>query len=144
MDLHVHSHNPARSLAAAGIFLAMLVTALSLWTAIPLSWLYIGSKVSQSQFPSQGPYMVVAIGILLSIVFVAWLLGRLNSLYIHLTGTNRLAPMRPNWLRSMRDSGPEKGSTTVVEAVLMSSVILAAIALTAWFFLLAGSPIPNQ
>ncbi len=26
----------------------------------------------------------------------------------------------------------------------MSSVILAALALTVWFFLLAGSPIPNQ
>ena len=33
---------------------------------------------------------------------------------------------------------------TVVEAVLMSSVMLAALALTVWFFLLAGSPIPNQ
>ena len=33
---------------------------------------------------------------------------------------------------------------TVVEAVLMGSVMLAALALTVWFFLLAGSPIPNQ
>ena len=33
---------------------------------------------------------------------------------------------------------------TVVEAVLMASVMLAALALTVWFFLLAGSPIPNQ
>jgi hypothetical protein len=32
----------------------------------------------------------------------------------------------------------------VVEAVLMGSVMLAAVTLTIWFFLLAGSPIPNQ
>ena len=35
-------------------------------------------------------------------------------------------------------------SVTVVEAVLMTSVMLAALALTLWFFLLAGSPLPDQ
>jgi hypothetical protein len=44
----------------------------------------------------------------------------------------------------MRDSSPVQGSVTVVEAVLMASVMLAALALTVWFFLLAGSPIPNR
>ena len=68
----------------------------SLWTAIPLSWVYIASKVSHTQFPSGGPYAVVAVGIIVSILIVAWLIGRLNSLYIRITGTNRLAPMRPD------------------------------------------------
>ncbi|HEU4736736.1 MAG TPA: hypothetical protein VFS48_06900 [Solirubrobacterales bacterium] len=134
----------ARGLAASLIFVAMLFTALAIWTLIPLGWIYIGSKVSSTQFPSQGPYFVVAAGILISILLVAWLIGRLNRLYIQVTGTNRLAPMRPAWLKSMRDSSPQAGSTTVVEAVLMGSVILAALTLTFWFFLLAGSPIPNQ
>jgi hypothetical protein len=44
----------------------------------------------------------------------------------------------------MRDTSPSDHSVTVVEAVLMSSVMLAALALTVWFFLLAGSPIPNR
>jgi hypothetical protein len=35
-------------------------------------------------------------------------------------------------------------SVTVVEAVLMASVMLAALALTLWFFFLAGSPLPDQ
>ena len=52
--------------------------------------------------------------------------------------------MRPAWLKSMRDTAPVQGSVTVVEAVLMASVMLAALALTAWFFLLAGSPLPDQ
>ena len=134
---------PARGLAAAVLFVAMLLAALSIWTAIPLSWIYIGSKVSDTQFPSGGPYFVVAVGIIVSIVLIAWLIGRLNRLYIQITGTNRLTPMRPTWLKSMRDSSA-KGTTTVVEAVLMGSVMLAAVTLTIWFFLLAGSPIPNQ
>jgi hypothetical protein len=139
MNAHTHTYDAGRGLAAGAIFLAMLLAAFSLWTVIPLSWVYSASK-----FPAGGPYAVVAIGILASILFVAWLIGRLNNLYVHITGTNRLAPMRPTWLRSMRDSGPAPQSVTVVEAVLMSSVTLAGIALTIWFFLLAGSPIPNQ
>jgi hypothetical protein len=144
MARDLHTHGAGRMLAAAAIFLAMLVAAFSLWTAIPLSWIYIGSKVSESQFPSEGPYMVVAVGIIVSIVFIAWLIGRLNQLYIDVTGTNQLTPMRPTWLKSMRDTPTARATTTVVEAVLMASVLLAALALTAWFFLLAGSPLPNQ
>jgi hypothetical protein len=139
-----HGNAPARSMAAAVVFVAMLLAALSIWTAIPLSWIYIGSKVSHTQFPSSGPYFVVAAGIVVSVLVVAWLLGRLNRLYVQVTGTNRLTPMRPTWLRSMRDTSSVQGTTTVIEAVLMGSVILAAITLTIWFFLLAGSPIPNQ
>jgi small-conductance mechanosensitive channel len=138
------AHHPAQSLAAAFVFLAMLLAAFSLWTAIPLSWVYIASKLSHTQFPSGGPYAIVAVGIIASVLIIAWLIGRLNNLYIRLTGTNRLAPIRPSWLKSMRDTAPIQGSVTVVEAVLMSSVLLAALALTVWFFLLAGSPIPNQ
>jgi hypothetical protein len=139
-----HRDAPARSMAAAVVFVAMLLAALSIWTAIPLSWIYIGSKVSHTQFPSTGPYFVVAAGIVVSVLVIAWLIGRLNRLYVQITGTNRLAPMRPTWLRSMRDTSSAQGTTTVVEAVLMGSVILAAVTLTIWFFLLAGSPIPNQ
>jgi len=144
MATHSHSVGPARGLVAGIVFVAMLLAALSIWTAIPLSWIYIGSKVSQTQFPSGGPYFVVAVGTLVSILLVAFLIGRLNRLYIQITGTNRLTPMRPTWLKSMRDTSPRPGSTTVVEAVLMGSVLLAALTLTVWFFVLAGSPIPNQ
>lgn len=138
------THRPVQSLAAGFVFLAMLLAAFSLWTAIPLSWIYIASKLSQTQFPAGGPYAVVAVGIVSTVLIVAWLIGRLNNLYIRLTGTNRLAPIRPNWLKSMRDTAPMAGSVTVVEAVLMASALLAALAFTAWFFVLAGSPIPNQ
>jgi hypothetical protein len=144
MATNAHTHGPARAIAAAIVFLAMLLAAFSLWTAIPLSWVYIASKLSHTQFPSGGPYAIVAVGIIASVLFVAWLIGRLNALYVRITGTNRLAPMRPSWMKSMRDTAHVQSSVTVVEAVLMSSVMLAALALTVWFFLLAGSPIPSQ
>jgi hypothetical protein len=133
-----------RGIAASIVFFGMLLTALALWTAIPVGWLYIGSKVSQTQFPAEGPYAIVAVGIIVSIVADAWLIGFLNSVYMRITGTNRLSPMRPSWLKSMRDSSPMRSGTTVVEAVLMASVMLAVLVFVGWFFLLAGSPIANQ
>jgi hypothetical protein len=133
-----------RGLAASVIFVAMLIASLSLWTAIPLGWIYIGSQVSDTQFPSEGPYIVVAVGIIVTVTLDAMFIGWLNRLYTRVTGTNRLTPMRPTWLRSMRDSQTPVGTTTVVEAVLIGSVILALVAITVWFFLLAGSPLPNR
>lgn len=144
MATRSHAVSLPRGIAAALVFLVMLLAALSLWTAIPLSWIYIASKVSHTQFPSQGPYMVVAVGIVLTVLVDAWLIARLNHLYMRITGTNRLSPLRPAWLKSMRDTSAPVGTTTVVEAVLIGSVLLAVAAFTAWFFVLAGSPIPNQ
>ena len=136
--------NMGRNLAATAVFFAMLLAAFSLWTLIPLGWVYIASKLAHSQFPSIGPYMIVIVGIIATVLVDAWLIGRLNDLYIRVTGTNRLVQTRPNWLKSLRDTGPVHNSVTVVEAVMMSSVMLAAMALVTWFFLLAGSPIPNR
>jgi hypothetical protein len=144
MASNARSEGRGTGLAAGVVFLAMLLAAFSLWTAIPLTWIYIGSKVSESQFPSGGPYAVVGVGIIVSIVVIAWLIGRLNGLYVRITGTNRLEPIRPTWLRSMRDTTRAQGSVTVVEAVLMASVMLAAATLMVWFFFLAGSPLPDQ
>jgi hypothetical protein len=139
-----HHISAARGIAASLVFVVMLLAALGLWTAIPLGWIWIGSKVSETQFPAEGPYAVVAIGILFTTLADAWMIGKLNDVYVRITGTNRLAPMRPNWLKSMRDTTSPMGTTTVVEATMMGSVILALIVFTGWFFLLAGSPIPNQ
>jgi len=136
--------SPIRGMTASAIFIAMLLAALSLWTAIPVGWIWIGSKIADTQFPAAGPYAIVAVGIVLTILFDAWLIGRLNALYVHVTGTNRLGPMRPTWLKSVRDTGHARGTTTVVEAVMMGSVLLAGAVFVAWFFLLAGSPLPNQ
>src|SRR4051812_8330383 len=144
MATSTRTRRAGEGLAAGFVFVAMLVAAFSLWTAIPLSWVYIGSKLSETQFPSGGPFAIVALGIVPPILFVAWLIGRLNNLYIRITGTNRLEPIRPTWLKSMRDATPVRNSVTVVEAVLMTSVMLAVLAFTVWYVLWAGSPIPNQ
>ena len=130
--------------AATIVVVAMIVAALSLWTVIPLSWVWIGSRVSQTQAPSGGPYMVVLVGIVISILLISWLISRLNRLYVRITGSYDVGAIRPRWLRSMRDEPERHDDPTVLETVIVSSVILAIMALMLWFFLLAGSPIANQ
>jgi len=131
---------PHRTFAAGLLALVMLLSALSLWTAVPLAWLWIGSQLAATQFPSMGPYAVVFFGSVFSILFVAWLLGLMNELYLRLTGTHSVEPIRLGWLRSMRDSQLQQ-PPTLLETVIVGSVIIAAVALVLWFFLYAGSPL---
>jgi hypothetical protein len=139
-----HTRRAGRGFAAAIVVVAMLVAALSLWTVIPLAWVYIGSRLSDTQFPSGGPYMIVLFGIVISILVIAWMLGRLNRVYVRITGTNTVEPIRPAWLKSMRDSPTAPRAPTVLETVIVGSVLLAGVAMGLWFFLIAGSPLPNQ
>ena len=133
-----------RNVAAKVLVLLMIVAALSMWTAVPLGWVWIGSQLSDTQAPAGGPYMVVLFGIVISILLLSWLLSRLNQVYIHLTGTSTVEPIRPAWLKSLRDSEAPRPYPTVLETVIVTSVVLAIISATAWFLLLAGSPLPSQ
>jgi len=132
--------------AAAGVVVAMMVLgAFSMWTVIPFGWIWIGSKVSQTQQPSGGPYMVVFAGIVISICAMAWILSRLNRVYVRITGSSRL-PSRylPGWRKSLSDERSRLQGPSVLEAVILSSVLLAGVAMAIWFFIAAGSPLPTQ
>ena len=68
-------------LGATAIVLAMIFCAMMLWIGIPLGWLFIGSQVVDTTQPSMGPYMLVAVGIIGSVIVDAMILGRLNRAY---------------------------------------------------------------
>jgi hypothetical protein len=120
--------------------LLMLLLALSLWTLVPLAWLWIGSQLAATQFPSLGPYAIVLFGVIGSILVVAWVIGLMNELYLRLTGSHTVEPIRLGWMRSMRDSELRQ-PLTLLEAVVIGSVVIAAISFVVWFFTLAGSPL---
>ena len=134
---------PAGWIAAAAVAVAMTLAALSLWTVVPIGWIWIGSKIASSQFPSGGPYMVTFFGIVASILILGWVIGWLNRYFVRLTGSDSVASIRPIWLRSSRDTVVAR-RTTVLEAVIASSVVLAIVTFGVWFFVAAGSPLPNQ
>lgn len=141
-------HAPAAagaSLAAAFVVAVMVLGAMSMWTVIPFGWIWIGSMITDTQAPSGGPYMVVFFGIVCSILAMAWVLSRLNRLYVRITGTEKL-PSRylPAWRKSLSDERADPHGMNVLEAVILASVLLAGVAMFIWFFIAAGSPIPSQ
>jgi hypothetical protein len=129
----------------AGVLVAvMVVAAFSLWTVIPFGWIWVGSMISSSQAPSMGPYAVVFFGIVISIIAVVLLLAWLNRIYADLVGTTELDPQRIRLVRSLSDERRPMRNWSVMEAVILASVLAAGFAMLVWFFVSAGSPLPNQ
>lgn len=133
--------NKSHRIAAGFVAFVMLIAALSLWTIIPLAWLWIGSQLAATQFPSLGPYAVVLFGVIASILVVAWLLGLMNELYMNLTGTRSVEPIRMGWMKSLRDSEKAHLPPSVLEMTIVGSVLIAFVCMMAWFLTIAGSPI---
>ncbi|MGI8511548.1 MAG: hypothetical protein ACR2NH_02865 [Solirubrobacteraceae bacterium] len=121
----------------------MTFAALMLWIGIPLGWLYIGSLLVDSSQPSMGPYMVVVVGIVATVVADAMLISRLNRYYQRVTQTDGHVRVRLPWMRSMRGERDSGRETTVLDVILIGSVALAALTAGLWFFLLAGSSLPG-
>ena len=136
---------PVLGAAAAVVVAVMILGAFSMWTVIPFGWIWIGSKISTTQQPSGGPYMVVFVGIVCSIVGMAWVLSWLNRLYVRITGSHKLPThYLPAWRKSLSDERESPHGMSLLEAVILFSVVLAGLAMAAWFFVIAGSPLPNQ
>jgi hypothetical protein len=134
----------ARRVAATGIAGVMLLAAFSLWTVIPFGWIWIGSKLSKSQAPSAGPYMLVFFGIVVSIIVVVLVLAWLNRLYEDLVGTTEVHVERVMLWRSLSDERKRVRRWSVMEVVLLTSVFGAFVAMGIWFLFIAGSPLPSQ
>jgi hypothetical protein len=141
-------HAPAAAgagLAATFVVAVMVLGAFSMWTVIPWGWIWIGSMITDTQQPSGGPYTLVFVGIVCSIIAMGWVLSWLNRLYVRITGTPKLpARYLPAWRKSLSDEREGRGGMNVLEAVILASVLLAGAAMAIWFFFAAGSPIPSQ
>src|SRR3954467_8365234 len=109
----------AAGMAATFVIAAMGLGAVSMWTVIPYGWIWIGSMLSTTQAPSGGPYMVVFVGIVCSIVAMAWVLSRLNRLYVRITGSPQLpARYLPAWRKSLSDERSSPQGPNVLETVI--------------------------
>jgi hypothetical protein len=145
MEQQVRRARPVAGAAAGFVVALMVLGAFAMWTVIPFGWIWIGSKVSQSQEPSGGPYLVVFAGIVISICAMAWILAQLNAVYVRITGSARL-PRRylPAWRKSLSDERGSPYGMSVLEGVILASVLLAGLAMLIWFFIAAGSPLPSE
>jgi hypothetical protein len=133
---------PRRLLGALLIGL-MAVGSVLLWIGIPVGWLYLASRLTDSPQPSMGPYLLVLVGIPTTMVAVGKVLAALDRTYGRVTGTGPAARAQAPWHRSLRgDRRPARGRS-VLDVVMVLSVGLAVVCLAVWFFLFAGSSLPT-
>jgi hypothetical protein len=108
--------------ASAALVLLMLVGCLFLWVGVPIGWLWIGSQVQGSTGNVGTAIAVMLIGAIVSIVALAWVLGRLNRVHEH--------------LRAAR--GADQTGPPLLEVVLVVTAAVALVGFAIWFFVFAG------
>ncbi len=127
-----------------------IVGALAIGFGVPLAWVWIGSKIQGTTGESSvdsSTAAVMLVGIVftyMAILFVAgWTQDRLRG--DGEEGAEEPRPVRHPWTRSTRDEPyrPGERKLTPIEAIFVTTAIVASVAFMAWFFLFAGSPLPN-
>ena len=132
-------------LAQAGLVLFMAIGSVGLWIAVPLFWLWLGSQLQQSSQPSMGPYLVVIIGIGISVFVLARLLASADRAFARASGGSDVVRVRLPWHRSMRGERDVDAAQprTILTVVMTISVGLCVLCFGIWFFFFAGSPLPS-
>lgn len=129
--------------AKVGLIALMSLGSLLMWVAVPILWLWIGSRLSTTTQGKIGPYVVVIIGIPVSMAVIAKVLGVLNRTYARMAGTEPTGRITRPWLRSLRGERGESHPRTVLDTVMIATVATAVVALAIWFFFFAGSSLPT-
>jgi hypothetical protein len=129
--------------AAIFLVLLMAVGSVALWLVVPLAWIYLAASLVKTTQPTLGPYVLIIVGVPISMFIVGKLLYRLNGVYERLTGQDAEVRVQLPWHRSMRGERVAQRRTTVLELVMIISVSIALVAFGIWFFFFAGSSLPN-
>ena len=125
------------------LVLLMAVGSVFLWLVVPIGWLWIASHATDTSAPTLGPYLLVIFAIPVTMWIVGRLLYRTNHLYERVTGQDAEVRVQLPWHKSLRDSASSGRRTTVLDVVMISSVAIALIAFSIWFFFFAGSSLPG-
>ena len=113
-----------RTGAGAALLLAiMILGSIVLWVGTPLLWLWIGSQVQGTTQSLSIALAVAFIGVIVSVMLLASLLGRLSDVY----RDNRMA-------RGGADPG-----YVVLEGVLVVSAGVTMTVFAVWFLFFAGA-----
>lgn len=130
-------------LSAALLIGLMAIGSVVLWIGVPLGWIWLASNIVDSSEPSMTPYVMVLVGIPLTMVVVGKGLSQLNRVYGEVTGTTPTVRVVLPWHRSMRGERDAGHPRTVLDVVMVCSVAIALVLFALWFFLFAGSSIPT-
>jgi hypothetical protein len=121
----------------------MAVGSVLLWIGVPVGWLYLASRLTDSSQPTMGPYVLVLVGIPATMIVVGKALAALDRTYGRVTGTASRTRVQSPWHRSLRGDRRPSRPRSVLDVVMVFSVTLAVVCFAVWFFLFAGSSLPT-
>jgi hypothetical protein len=131
----------ARPIANAALITLMVVGSFAVWTVIPIAGVWVASQLSDSNVQmGVVPLMVAAGGIPAAMLFAIALLARVEGLHMRLTGAAPQGRVVPAWRRSLGDS--RSVQLTLLDRIMIASVLAAMITMAVWFFAFAGSSLP--
>ena len=132
------------TLAKVALIALMVLGSLLLWIVVPLGWLWLGSQLqSSTQRTGFGPYILVIVGIAVSMFIVGKALAALSRTYGRVSGAPAVVRVRLPWHRSLRGEEDARQPRTVLDVVMVVTVATALAAFAIWFFLFAGSSLPG-
>ena len=129
--------------AALVLIVLMAIGSIAMWIVVPVFWIWLAGKMQENSQPSLGPYLLILFGIPITMFLVAKVLSQLNAAYGKVTGQAPRVRMQMPWQKSMRGERNEPKQATVLDIVMLTSVSIALVAFTIWFFAFAGSSLPS-
>ena len=126
------------------LVLLMAVGSVVMWIGVPLGLIWLASSLTDSSQPSLGPYLLILAGLPVGMFAIGKLLGSLDRMHGRITGRGDWGRQRAPWLQSMRDErGARRKERSVLDTVMIVSVLLAVVVGGVWFLAFAGSPLPS-
>jgi hypothetical protein len=111
---------------------------------MPVGWLWLASRLQSGASPTLGPYVLVAFGLPLSMAVIGKGLAVLDRSFARTIGfdPNARRTHQP-WLKSMRGEREPGHRRTVLDVVMITSVVVVWTVFGVWFFFFAGSSLPT-
>jgi len=136
---------PGRIGAALVLVAAMALGSGMMWIAVPFGFIWLASHLQQGANPSMGPYLLILLGVPASMVVIGRILAALDRQFSRVTGYDpNDRPIPAPWQKSMRGERGSLRKRTVLDVVMIVSVVLAGSAFAVWFFLLAHPGLPQS
>ncbi len=129
-----------------GLQAGMALATINIWTGAPLLAVWVGSRVSEkSTSVTMAPVLLVVVVLFAVCLGLIYALSWASTRYDALTGKPQSVKRHVPWLRSVRgervDYERDRAGVTLLERMLVITVVLAIIAFEVWFFFYSPSPI---
>jgi multisubunit Na+/H+ antiporter MnhC subunit len=122
-----------------------IVLALGIGLGVPLLWVWIGSKLqgAGSDSVNSSTAAIIFAGIVVTYLVLLFIAGAIQA---RGGSAEDRPPPRYPWNRSMRDEPyrPGEKKLSPIESAFVFTTVVVTGAFMLWFFVFAGSPLPNQ